>query len=462
MIRSALQIDYAGVIELTSRVVDPGIDPSGRPSWIGMSGSTETLSRTLDAVRERTFSLFAPLSAADMNRTPDPIMSPPVWDLGHIAAYEELWLLCTLTGAAPLHPELQAAYDAFETPRATRTSIRLLDEDACREYLGTVRDRAQEALASTDLADETNALTRDGFVFAMVAAHEAQHTETVLQALQMYEDSSYRPPQRRMPPTPEPIDNVRIALSSGTVPIGAPDSRFAYDCERPRHERHVDAFAIDRLPVTNARHLAFIDDGGYERRELWSAEGWQWRGENDVTAPLYWRRDGDTWFTRSFDRILPVDPDRPVVHVSFHEAEAHARWAGGRLPTEAEWERAATNGDQRLPWGDGAATAHANVDQLAFGVAPVGAYPGGEAPSGCLGMIGDVWEWTATPFGGYPGFRAFPYREYAEVFFGHDYRVLRGGSWATQEIVASTTFRNWDHPQRRQIFSGFRLAWDED
>jgi iron(II)-dependent oxidoreductase len=427
-----------------------------------MNGSTENLGRTLDAVRERTLSLFAPLSATDMTRTPDPIMSPPVWDLGHIAAYEELWLVCALTGAPSLHPDLQVAYDAFETPRATRAAIRLLDEAGCHRYLDTVRERAEEALASADLSDDANELTRNGFVFAMVAAHEAQHTETVLQALQMYEDGAYQPPARRKQPVPAHLDEGRVAIPAGTVPIGAPDRRFAYDCELPRHPRHVAAFTIDRLPVTNARHLAFMEDGGYGRQDLWSDDGWRWREEHDVIAPLYWCRDGSTWFTRSFDRFEPVDPDQPVCHVSFHEAEAHARWAGGRLPTEAEWERAAHNADHRLPWGDGPATEHANVDQLAFGAAPVGSYPGGAAPSGCVGMIGDVWEWTATPFTGYPGFRAFPYREYAEVFFDRDYFVLRGGSWATQEIVASTTFRNWDHPQRRQIFSGFRLAWDED
>jgi gamma-glutamyl hercynylcysteine S-oxide synthase len=207
-----------------------------------------------------------------------------------------------------------------------------------------------------------------------------------------------------------------------------------------------------RDPVTNGEHLAFMGDGGYARRELWTGEGWRWRERTRAEAPLYWTRDGaGGWAVRRFDRTASVEPDMPVCHVSAHEAEAHARWAGARLPTEAEWECAAA--------GHGDGPAQANLDQLTFGTAPRGAYAAGSA-AGCRQMLGDVWEWTATPFGGYPGFRAFPYREYAEVFFGGPYRVLRGGSWATQRIAARVTFRNWDRPERRQIFSGFRLAWD--
>ena len=192
-------------------------------------------------------------------------------------------------------------------------------------------------------------------------------------------------------------------------------------------------------------------DGGYARPELWTGEGWAWREREGVEAPLHWERDGQGgWLVRRYDRREPVEAGRVLCHVSAHEADAHARWAGARLPTEAEWERAAQ--------GARADTESANLDQLAFGPSPAGAY--GPAPSGCRQIIGDVWEWTATAFEGYPGFRAFPYREYAEVFFGPRYRVLRGGSWATQPIAARASFRNWDLPERRQIFAGLRLARD--
>jgi iron(II)-dependent oxidoreductase len=431
-----------------------------------MTARAAALAAQLDAVRVRTTALYAPLAEADMSRTPDPIMSPPVWDLGHIAAYEELWLACTVGGGAPQYPELQRAYDAFETPRAERTKVRLLDVPACHAYLEAVRSRTLDVLAGTDLDPAGPPLLADGFAFDMVAQHEAQHTETVLQALQMYDDGTYRPARRSLPAALGVADDERVTIPAGSFAMGAPVGGFAYDCERPRHQRTLAAFELDRVPVSNARHLAFMEDGGYEREDLWSAQGWRWRSEHDVQAPMYWFRDAGSWHVRTFDRTEPVDPRVPVCHVSWFEADAHARWAGGRLPSEAEWERAACladgDGSTRYPWGHHHEGERANLDQTAFAAAPVGAYPGGAAASGAMQMIGDVWEWTATPFDRYPGFTAFPYPEYAEVFFGDRYRVLRGGSWATQSIAARTSFRNWDLPERRQIFAGFRLAWDPD
>jgi iron(II)-dependent oxidoreductase len=184
-----------------------------------------------------------------------------------------------------------------------------------------------------------------------------------------------------------------------------------------------------------------------------------------VNAPKYWELVDGEWTTRSMDRITPVDSRHPVCHVCYHEAEAFARFVGKRLPTEIEWEVAASwdpAGSKRVyPWGDQPADRRiANVDQLSFGTAPVGSYPRNVSPLGCYGMIGDVWEWTSSDFGPWPGFESFPYKEYSEVFFGPEYKVLRGGSWATRPGAIRNTFRNWDYPIRRQIFSGFRCAQD--
>jgi iron(II)-dependent oxidoreductase len=224
---------------------------------------------------------------------------------------------------------------------------------------------------------------------------------------------------------------------------------------------------MDRTPVTNAQYLAFMHDGGYTRPELWSEAGRAWLRETHAEAPKYWWRDGGEWLRRSMDRTSPPALDEPVIHVCYHEADAFARWAGKRLPTETEWEIAAS-WDPRIreatdyPWGNGAAQpSAANVDQLGFNVAPIDAYAMNVSPSGCYGMIGDVWEWTSTDFHGHPGFTAFPYSEYSEVFFGTEYKVLRGGSWATRPGAIRNTFRNWDYPIRRQIFSGFRCARDD-
>ena len=408
------------------------------------------LADRMERTRRRTLDLFEPLPEPHLVGQPTPILSPPVWDLGHIAAYEELWLVRRVGGGEALHPELDELYDAFETPRPSRGAAPCLPPAEAHRFLREVRRRSLDVLAGTDLGDAAGPLTRHGFVFEMVVEHEAQHTETVLQALQMLPAGSYRPQGRQALP--------RGGSPGGwvTVPdtifcLGADGPGFAYDCERPCHALAVAGFMIARDPVSAGDHLAFIADGGYSRRGLWTDEGWAWREAEGAEAPLYWERDGEGgWLERRFDEVAPVDPSLPLCHVSAHEADAHARWAGARLPTEIEWECAA----QGAPAGEGGA----NVDQLGFRPAPVGAYP--EAPSGCRGMLGDVWEWTASVFEAYPGFRAFPYPEYAEVFFGPRYRVLRGGSWATQAVAARPSFRNWDLPERRQIFSGTRLARD--
>jgi iron(II)-dependent oxidoreductase len=256
-----------------------------------------------------------------------------------------------------------------------------------------------------------------------------------------------------------------VEVPGGECTIGAAATGFAYDNERPRHRTDVRGYLIGRTPITNATYLTFVEGGGYERREWWSDEGWSWKEDYDITRPQSWTADLRSEWRLS--GLEPLHPDRPVVHISWFEADAFARAHAGRLPTEAEWEKAATWDQERQaarphPWGDDPPVpgVHANLDAVAGGPTPADAHHAGASPYGCLGMIGDVWEWTASDFTGYPGFAAFPYREYSEVFFDSQYKVLRGGAWATRPRVATATFRNWDHPQRRQIFSGLRIARD--
>ncbi len=403
----------------------------------------------LTAVREQTHRLLAPLTDDQLVRQVDPIMSPPVWDMGHIAAYEELWLLTCLAGCDPLHPDRADLYDATETPRPERGDADLLGPEECRRYLGDVRERAIEVLGGTDLSPDGDPLTAGGFVFEMVAQHEAQHTETILQGLKMLPAGGYLPPRREAPAVRRPAARRALEFPGGHVALGAGEGGFAHDCERPRHRTTLGPFRLAATPVTNGEHLAFLEDGGYRRPELWTGEGWRWREESGAGAPLYWEPDGEGgWIERDFERVDALDPHRVLCHVSAHEADAHARWAGARLPTEAEWEHAASV----------AARDGANLGQRSFRAGAAGEGDD-ESVGGCRQMLGDVWEWTSSPFDPYPGFRAFPYAEYAEVFFGGPYRALRGGSWATQNPVARTTFRNWDLPERRQIFAGMRLAW---
>jgi gamma-glutamyl hercynylcysteine S-oxide synthase len=428
-----------------------------------VSPDAQLIADRLERVRARTLELLGPLDEDGLARTPDPILSPPLWDLGHIAAYEELWLIQRVADRPSRYPELQATYDAFETPRAVRGQIEILNARACHDYLSRVRADVLELLATVDL-DDADPMLRHGTVFEMVTQHEAQHAETILQALQMLPAGAYGPPSRRPIPSPGVRPTGPVRVPGGLFRMGANGGRFSYDCERPGHPRRVAPFLIGRAPVTNGEYLEFISDRGCERRELWSPDGWAWRTQHGVVAPLYWERAGNgRWLARSFDEVRPVDPQSPVCHVSWFEADAYARWAGARLPTEVEWEHAARLGapeDAPYPWGTDV-SGRANLGENFFAPTPATAYPDGEAPCGALQLIGDVWEWTSSEFNGYPGFVAHPYREYAEVFFGRGYRVLRGGSWATQDVAARSTFRNWDLPQRRQIFAGVRLAWDD-
>jgi iron(II)-dependent oxidoreductase len=323
-------------------------------------------------------------------------------------------------------------YDAIEQPRKIRGELPILRADEVRPYMKQVRERTLEVLAEIEL-DPKDRLLADGFVYEMLLAHEHQHNETMLQLLQMIE--RYEPVETDDLPASEPVaDGPEMTrVEGGAHEIGAPDVGFAYDNERPRHKVELEAFWIDRTPVTNADYLAFMDETGAE-------------------PPMYWRRDGeDTWVRTAMGRTEPVDPRLPVIHVSWHEADAFARWAGKRLPTEAEWEAAARGGSRE----------RANLDQLAFGCAPAGAYADAPSDCGAVQMLGDVWEWTSSDFTAYPGFEAFPYAEYSEVFFGDTYKVLRGGAWATRRDVIRTSFRNWDLAQRRQIFSGIRCARDD-
>ena len=366
------------------------------------ANSKAAITGRLADARRRTLDLIEPLDDAQLNTVYSPILSPLAWDLGHIANFEELWLVRTIGGREPLHGELGHFYDAIENPRKSRGELPILRDVELRSYMAEVRERALEVLEEVDLSpDAEDPLLREGFVYEMLLAHELQHNETMLQLLQMVDGYSSGPVEAALDREPPPPGPATVTIDAGEHEIGAPPRGFAYDNERPRHTVVLAAFEIDRLPVTNAAYAGFVEATGAE-------------------PPLYWERDGDAWVSTAMGRRDPLDPELPVVHVSWEEADAFARWAGKRLPSEHEWE-----------------AAHPELDG-----------------------VGWAWEWTSSDFLAYPGFAAFPYREYSEVFFGGEYKVLRGGAWATHPDVVRPSFRNWDLPQRRQIFSGLRCARD--
>jgi gamma-glutamyl hercynylcysteine S-oxide synthase len=392
----------------------------------------EAISSRLAEARERTLALVEPLDDEQLNRVYSPILSPLAWDLGHIANFEELWLVQTIGGREPMHGDLGRFYDAIENPRKTRGELPILRDEELRTYLEQVRERTLDVLDEIEL-DGEDPLLRDGFVYEMLLAHEHQHNETMLQLLQMVE--RYEPPQVDPEPAAEPVAEgpEMVLVEGGEYEIGAAETGFAYDNERPRHSVTLDAFRIDRTPVSNREYARFVDETGVE-------------------PPMYWERQDGGWVRTAMGRTEPLSLDHPVVHVSWPQADAFARWAGKRLPTEFEWEAASAGADLE----------RANLDLLGFGTAPAGAYADAETDCGAVQMLGDVWEWTSSDFLAYPGFEAFPYPEYSQVFFGEEHKVLRGGAWATRRNVIRPSFRNWDLPERRQIFAGLRCAKDAD
>ncbi|HSF02450.1 MAG TPA: ergothioneine biosynthesis protein EgtB [Solirubrobacterales bacterium] len=388
------------------------------------------MAERLAEARRRTLQLVEPLSDEQLNNVYAPILSPLAWDLGHIANFEELWLVQTVGRLDPLHGDLGRLYNAIENPRAVRGKLPILRGGDLRAYLHEVRERALEVLDRVELDSAEDPLLAEGFVYEMLIAHEHQHNETMLQLIQLVD--GYEPAEAEPLPGADSHGPPMVLVEGGEAEIGAGARGFAYDNERPRHAIEVEPFRIDRTPVTNRAYAEFIADTRAE-------------------PPMYWEADSEGgWSRTAMGRTEPLDPDQPVVHVSWHEAEAFARWAGKRLPTEEEWEVAAAGADRE----------RANLDQLGFGCAEAGAYADAPSDCGAVQMLGDVWEWTSSDFTAYPGFSAFPYREYSEVFFGDAHKVLRGGSWATRRNVIRTSFRNWDLPERRQLFAGLRCAKD--
>ncbi|MFF7674390.1 ergothioneine biosynthesis protein EgtB [Actinacidiphila glaucinigra] len=419
----------------------------------------------LTTARERTRALTTCVDDRELTAQHSPLMSPLVWDLAHIGNQEEQWLLRNVGGREALRPDIDPIYDAFEHPRSERPTLPLLPPAEAHAYAAEVRRRVLDILERAPL--HGTPLTDAAFAFGMIAQHEQQHDETMLITHQL---RSGPVALTAPPPPPAPADTAllpaEVLVPGGPFTMGTSTEPWSLDNERPSHVREVAPFFIDTVPVSNGAYLAFVEDGGYEDERWWTPAGWAHVREHGLAAPLFWHREGGAWLRRRFGVTEPVPREEPVLHVCWYEADAYARWAGRRLPTETEWEKAArhdpaTGRSRRYPWGDAdPGPEHANLGQRHLQPAPVGSYPAGASPLGVRQLVGDVWEWTASDFTPYPGFAPFPYKEYSEVFFGPDHKVLRGGSFAVDKVACRGTFRNWDYPVRRQIFSGFRTARD--
>ncbi|MEO6502943.1 MAG: ergothioneine biosynthesis protein EgtB [Jatrophihabitantaceae bacterium] len=426
----------------------------------------EHIAAELTRARLRSTALTDAVDEPDLITQHSPLMSPLVWDYAHIANQEEIWLVRDVGGREAVRADIDQMYDAFKNSRAERPSLPLLSPTQTRGYVSQVREKVLDVLDRTAL--NVSRLTESGFAFGMVVQHEQQHDETMLATHQL---------RRSGPPLQAPLPRwaatpalaAEVLIPAGEFTMGTSTEAWALDNERPAHTVHVDAFFLDTAPVTNGDYLRFLEDGGYDQRRWWTAPGWEHRQRAGLTTPLFWSKDsGGSWWRRSFGNTVPLAAAEPVLHVCLYEAQAYAAWAGRRLPTEAEWEKAArwdpaSRRSRRYPWGDEDPTPErANLGQRHLRPAPAGSYPAGASAYGVHQLIGDVWEWTSSTFAAYAGFEVFPYAEYSKVFFGEDYYVLRGGSFGTDRAACRGTFRNWDYPIRRQIFAGFRTARDAE
>jgi iron(II)-dependent oxidoreductase len=449
----------------------------------GRGGARDELARQLEAARAGTLALFDLVAReSDLHASPGFGFRPLIWHLAHTGVFEAYWILQKAKGDEPPDARYERVFDPIATPREESKELPARRE--MEDYLARVRSRVLDFLQAAPF-DSGDELLRGGYVFRLVLEHERQHQETLAYLLHLLD-----PAKKSRPATPNRVDEgtarpsstppaagAMIEVPAGEFEMGAHGGDgsgsvggFVYDNESPAHAVFVPAFKIDRRLVTNDEFARFVAEGGYRRREFWDEEGWAWREKEDWQHPLYWSRGGggasSSWGVRTMFEDAPLPPTHPVTGVSWYEAEAYARFAGKRLPTEAEWEKAAAWDGARerkrlFAWGDDApAPGLCNSDFRFWGTTPVGSFPAGASAAGCLDMTGNVWEWTSSKFAAYPGFRAFPYPEYSELWFDEDHRVLRGGSWATRSPILRTSFRNFFRRHFRIAFAGLRCAAD--
>ncbi|MDI5891251.1 selenoneine synthase SenA [Halomonas rhizosphaerae] len=403
------------------------------------------------------------------------IVNPPLWELGHLGFFHDHFALRGLYGL----PDYQLAdadrlFDSSSIAHDDRWALPLPSRDETLDYLSRVQQAMLERLPDGE------ASAAQSYVYQLTTLHEDMHGEAFLYTRQTLGDPApdLGTPVPGQAPEEHPEEGPAgglpgdVVIPGGRHRLGSDQAvPFRFDNEKPPLEVEVAPFSIARAPVTNGEFAAFVEDGGYARRELWSEAGWQWREHQALQGPIYWRRDANGhWEERCFDRWLPLAPHQPVVHVSWHEAEAWCRWAGRRLPSEAEWEVAASRspsadggslapGKRRFPWGDAPPDAGwANLDGWRLGRLDVAALPEGDSAFGCRQMLGNVWEWTASPFAPFPGFEPELYRDYSAPWFREGRYVLRGGAWATRSRLAHNSYRNFFTPDRQDILAGFRTC----
>lgn len=431
-----------------------------------------TIAAWVREARERSLELISDLTDRQLKVERLYIVNPLDWEIGHVAYFQEWFVLRALDKAKPFFENADALFDSIHIEHDVRWDLPLPPRERVLEFLKTTRDRTLARLGSELPSD-------DWYRNLLAIFHEDMHDEAFTYTRQTM---GFAAPRLGVPRAEKPRAGALpgdVKIPGGVFMLGGDrpprgQSPFLFDNEQWAHEREVEPFEIARAPVTQEQFAQFVDAGGYEKRDLWDEEGWAWREEEKATHPVYWRRVGAThgspakWQRRDFDRWVDLEPHQPVIHVNWYEAQAWCKWAGRRLPTELEWEVAASGEPgaggklarkKRLfPWGNEPPTPErSNQDWRHMGCIDVAALPAGESAFGVRQMIGNTWEWCQDDFGPYPGFEPGPYKEYSKPLFGIT-KVLRGGCWVTRSRLIRNSWRNYYGAERRDVWAGFRTC----
>ncbi len=429
------------------------------------TASADELARWVRDSRGLTFSLVEDLSEDQLLGKKVATVNPMIWHVGHIAWFQEKWVLRHLSGRGPLRPEVDALYDSFEVAHEIRWDLNMPGREGTIGYAAEVMEAVLESISLAAPDEQATYFNR------LAVFHEDMHGEAMIydRQTQRYPAPKALRDAIRAEAAGPLAGDVEVPGAEGYMLGGSPEMPFVFDNEKWARPVDVAPFRIARAPVTNSEFAGFVEAGGYAQEAHWSIGGRLWLSKSKARHPAYWRpRRGGGWRCRRFDKWTPLAEHQPVIHVNWYEAQAYCNWSGRRLPTEAEWELAAATepagggalreGKRRYPWGDQPPSpARASLDGHYGTPLEVGALPEGDSAHGCRQMLGNVWEWTADAFYPFPGFVVDPYREYSAPWFGYQ-KVLRGGSWATRGRMIRNTWRNFFLPDRGDVFVGFRTC----
>ncbi|MBI3639302.1 MAG: ergothioneine biosynthesis protein EgtB [Thaumarchaeota archaeon] len=416
--------------------------------------------------RTQTLQLVEPLEKEDYVVQTAFFTSPPKWHLGHVTWFYEVVLSKLESNYEFFSPEFSkifnSYYRAFGEPhdKAKRGILSRPTVEETLSYFHTINKRVEKFFATRNSMEE-----KEIYLFKTAFNHECQHQELLVYDLQHLLAGRYKPVKNNFPPVPSPVEKKQINIDGGLYDMGYSGIDFCYDIELPEHKVYLNSYAMDVFPVTNSEFLKFIEDGGYGDYRFWLSDGWEAVKKNNWEAPMYWQKEDDKWIKDDFRGKTKINPNEPVCNVSFYEADAYCKWANKRLPTEAEWEKAACWNEEKkvktvYPWGNEPPTEnHANLlESYLWSPTEIGSYPLGKSRYGCHQMMGDVWEWTSSEFVGYPGFKS-NFSEYNDKWFTNQ-KVLRGSSFATPAYSIRNSYRNFFRLDERWMFAGFRCVED--